>query len=309
MPETVTVKCPATSANLGSGFDVCGIALESPFDMLTAKKSSNFIVRASSEGKYSFPDVFNENTCGPVAKKMLQDHEIEDKVEIIIKKDIKPASGLGSSAATAAGCAFALNELFSLNISKENLVEYACLGEIVAAGSPHLDNVTPALFGGFTVTHSANPVKVTRFAPPSELDVFILRPNKEKASTLHARNALPKQVSRKDAQYNSSHIATLVCGFANSNYDLIVRGMDDKIAEPARAKAGFLEGLEELKASAKEYGYGASASGAGPALIALGISGSEKREFEEEAKSIFSRKGLQVETWWTKVSEKGVTRI
>ncbi len=314
MQNAVLVKCPATSANLGSGFDICGIALAEPFDFLNARiaksPSSANSVKNSPKGKYLVPENFEENTCGPVAQKMLEDFGIKESVEITIEKNIKPASGLGSSAATAAGTAFALNELFSLKLSKEKLVEYASLGETVSAGNPHFDNVTPAIFGGFTATHRASPLSLSRFSPPKNLELLAVRPFKEKGSTKIARSVLPETIPRADANRNLSHLAQLVCGFAQGDCQKIISGLDDCIAEPARAKAGILFGLPEFKAIAKNFGFGACASGAGPSLIAFcEKENPNKRVFEREAKEIFARQGLQCEAWWTKISETGVQLV
>ncbi len=310
MPDSIKVKCPATSANLGAGFDVCGIALQAPFDVMHARvveSRASCSVKSSPQGKYNVPEKWEQNTCCPPVQKMLEEHGTRRGVEFVIEKNVKPASGLGSSAATAAGAAFAVNELFSLGLSKEELVKYASLGEIVSAGSPHLDNVAPAIFGGFTVTLGANPVKVSRFSPPSELECLLLLPSKEKASTKAAREVLPKSVSREDLNYNLSKLATLVSGFAKKDCKQIAQGLGDKITEPAREQAGFLVGLREVKEVAEKHGFGACASGAGPTLLCLGAADAAGKKFlEQEAKEVFPRLGLGVQSWWTKPSEQGV---
>jgi homoserine kinase len=311
LPKAVSVKCHATSANLGSGFDRCGIALEKPFDVLHARISPSGIssVKNAPESRHIVPEVFDKNTCGPVVRKMLADHGIKRGVEIIIEKNIPPASGLGSSAATAAGAARAVNELFSLGLSEQKLVSYAALGETISAGTPHLDNVASAIRGGFNVASGGRSAKVSRFAPPAGLDCLIVLPEIAKGSTKAARRAIPAQPPREDVKYNASRRSLLIKGFRNAHIPSIIAGVDDKIVEPAREGAGFLVGLGKLKEVAEKHGFGACASGAGPALLVMGSGNKRQKELlQREAEKIFAKKGVPVQSWWTKISEKG-TRV
>ncbi|HID19169.1 TPA: homoserine kinase, partial [Candidatus Bathyarchaeota archaeon] len=113
--ETLKIRCPATTANLGAGFDVFGLALREPFDLLEVTVEGNG-VEIVVEG-YPVPTEPERNTGGYVALKMMEDFGVEKGVRIKIVKRIKPGSGLGSSAATASGVAYALNRLFNLNLN------------------------------------------------------------------------------------------------------------------------------------------------------------------------------------------------
>ncbi len=263
---SIRLKCPATAANLGAGFDVFGLALKEPYDMIEVEKSSSG-VEIHVEG-YDVPKNPEGNTGGYVALRMIRDFAIYSGVKIRIIKRIKPGSGLGSSAATAAGTAYALNEIFQLNLSLDTLVEYASLGEIVSAGAAHADNVAPALYGGFTMIASRKPLKVLNFKPP-EVGIVVALPHIEKGSTRIAREVIPKYVPLEHVVKNIAYASTFVAGMISGNIDLIKMGMNDCIVEPARAEAGILRGFTLFKEAGVKIGAGVAASGAGPAVIGL----------------------------------------
>ncbi|MBI4399378.1 homoserine kinase [Candidatus Micrarchaeota archaeon] len=296
--EEVKVKAPATSANLGSGFDICGLALKEPYDIVTVRKSPQMQIQ--NTGKYNANNSLESSMIMEVVKKMKEDFGIKDNLSISIDKNIKPKAGMGSSAAESSGTALAINELYSLNLSKEKLVHYASFGEHLASGARHLDNLSPCIFGGFTITYSNEPIKVKKLAPPKELDCLLIIPDTEKQSTKFARSLLPEMVSRKDALYNSFCLAKLITGFMDGNADLILDSMDDKIVEPPRAKAGIFLNLPELRQIGKELGYGIAGSGAGPAILAIGMKNNKNKvQFTEKINSLFKKIHKDVELIWT----------
>ena len=297
----VKIWCPATCANLGSGFDICGLALERPFDIIS--------VEQSQKDGISFSDGFSEtalskNACFPVLEKMREDHKIGQKVSITIQKAIPPRSGLGSSAAQAAGTAVGLNELFGLGLSAEQLVEYAALGEAVAGGVSHKDNVAPAITGGVCALVSESPVRLLRFEPPAGLEIGILRTNVQKESTKFARSVLPESVTMAQHEYNSAKLSMLFCSLFASDAKMFADSLDDCIVEPAREKAGLLPRLAQLKLLCRPHGFGATASGSGPAMIVAGPEGYARvKELEGQIYSLYD--GLGPALSWTKVSTKG----
>ena len=311
---SVTLKCPATSANLGSGYDICGIALKAPSEILELSISQECEhplpcgITIQNGGRFEVPSEDNGNSvfC-PVVKKMREDFGFSEKLKIRIEKNIKPASGLGSSAASSAGIAVAINELFHLKLSDEELISYASLGEAVAAGVPHLDNIAPAICGGFTAVYKENPVSLLKLKPPANLECLVILPHHEKKSTAHAREILPKTISREDALYNSKKLSALLAGFMNKDSQCIINALDDRIVESARENAGILLRISLLKKIGMKLGYGAAASGAGPALIALGEKNNpKKKEFEEKARALYSIQDEKERAFWTEISEKGI---
>src|SRR6056297_1152593 len=141
----VTVRAPATSANLGSGFDVFGLALDRPADVVHVEKADETRISVEGTGSKYVPEDPRENTVGAVAD------ALDAPAAITIDKGVRPSSGLGSSAASAAGAAVALDALYGLDTDPERLVRIAAEGEAVVSGAAHADNVAPAILGGFTI--------------------------------------------------------------------------------------------------------------------------------------------------------------
>ena len=135
----VTVRAPATSANLGSGFDVFGVALDRPADLVTVTKADRTTIDVTGAGSKFIPEDPDSNTVGAVAE------ALDAPAHIEINKGVRPASGLGSSAASAAAAAVALNALYDRGYSRKELVPVAAEGEAVVSGDAHDDNVAPSI--------------------------------------------------------------------------------------------------------------------------------------------------------------------
>ena len=284
------VKAPATSANLGAGFDVFGLALKEPYDLVEVTRIPEKNVRIKLVEGYEVPLEPEENTGGYVALRMIEDFDLPEGVELRIWKRIKPKSGLGSSAATAAAAAYALNKLFDLGLSREKLVEYAALGELISAGSPHPDNVASAIYGGFTIILSRNPLKIYAVDPPADLGVVIVLPVVEKASTKKAREILPKMIELERYVYNVGMAASLVAGMSLGNIEMIKEGMNDLIVEPIRAKAGIIPEYEEVKELGRRLNAGIAVSGAGPAIIGV-IEKERRKVLAKELEKLYTSRG------------------
>ena len=284
------IKAPATSANLGAGFDVFGLALKEPYDIVDVTRIPEKNVKIKLVEGYEIPLEPEENTGGYVALRMIEDFDLPKGVELRIWKRIKPKSGLGSSAATAAAAAYALNKLFDLSLSREKLVEYAALGELISAGSPHPDNVASAIYGGFTMILSRNPLKIYAVDPPADLGVVIVLPVVEKASTKKAREILPKMIELERYVYNVGMAATLAAGMSLGNIEMIKEGMNDLIVEPIRAKAGIIPEYEEVKELGRHLNAGIAVSGAGPAIIGV-IEKERRKVLAKELEKLYTSRG------------------
>jgi len=301
----VKIWCPATSANLGAGFDVAGLALETPFDVMEVEQANKDEVLPGSG--FEVPPM-EKNVCLPVLDAMRKDLGITQNVSVKIDKNVPPASGLGSSGASSAGMAVALNELFDAGLSIEKLVEYAALGEKVASGNVHKDNVAPAITGGVCTIVNDDPLRLLRFEPPKGLKIGILRTSVTKPSTKFARSVLPETVPRSDNCRTHSKLTMLLCSLFEGDAQLFADSLDDCIVEPAREKAGLLPKLSQLKQVCKAHGFGATASGAGPALMIAGLEGYARiKGLEAEIYSLYD--GLEPALTWTKVSPKGCHKI
>jgi homoserine kinase len=278
MKTWVEAVAPATSANLGAGFDVFGVALDVLFDSVYIELTEKNRIEITVEGKgaNTIPTEPKRNTAGIVALELLETSEKKCGLKIKVKKGIRPGSGLGSSAASAAATAVALNELLKLHLSKKELISYAALGEKASAGVPHADNVSAAILGDFTVIVSREPLDVVRLPLPRNIEFAIAFPYSSCDTSL-ARSVLPKKVDLADMIHNVGRAASFVAGIMLDDADLMGKGMVDLVIEPARAS--LIPGLYDVKEKATEAGAsGVAISGAGPSILALVDSKKTKTE-------------------------------
>ena len=269
--KQVTVKAPATSANLGPGFDVFGLALEQPNDKVTLTSIAQGVkIEITGLGARTISNIPEKNTAGIVATKMLAEFSIKTGLLIQVQKGIFPGKGLGSSAASAAAVAYGLNRMFDLGLSNKELIGFAAKGEVASAGSEHADNVSAAICGNFVIIRSYNPLEIVNLECPKDMEVsvalpkMITPPNK----TEKARSVIPKLIPIEKHVYNVGKAAAMASGFATGDVNLIGESMLDVIVEPARAP--LIPGYSKVKENALKAGaLGVTISGAGPAMIAI----------------------------------------
>lgn len=268
----VTLKAPATSANIGPGFDIFGLALEYPTDKVNLTQTRNQGIRIQVSGVYAETiSVFPErNTAGLVAKQMIREFSLETGLTIQIEKGIWPSKGLGSSAASAAAVAFGINYMFDLKLTREKLIQFAAIGEIASAGSEHADNVSATICGDFVILRSYRPLEIVNFKAPEDMEVAVAFPHvvTPPHKTAKARSIIPRMISIENLVSNVGNAAAVVGGFAKGDVDLIGRSMVDVVVEPARAS--MIPGYQKVKENALEAGAcGVTISGAGPAMLAV----------------------------------------
>jgi homoserine kinase len=268
----ITVRAPATSANLGPGFDVFGLAIEKPSDKVTITRtaSSGIKIRISGLSAETISPIPERNTAGVVANLMIKEFSLKNGFAIRIEKGIWPGRGLGSSAAPAAAVAYGLNKMFDLNLTNEQLVRFASKGEIASAGSEHADNASAAVCGNFVIIRSYNPVEIVELKAPIDMEVCVAFPHMDipTGKTAKARVVVPKMVPLENLVYNVGKAAAMASGFAIGDVDLIGKSMRDAIVEPARAF--LIPGYMQVKENALRAGAcGVTISGAGPAVIAV----------------------------------------
>jgi homoserine kinase len=251
----LTVRAPATSANLGSGFDVFGVALERPADVVRVAKADRTTIEVTGTGSQYIPEDPEKNTVGAVAE------ALDAPAHIEIDKGVRPASGLGSSAASAAAAAVALNELYSRGRTREELVPIAAEGEAVVSGAAHADNVAPAILGGFTVAAGEGVSQVDTAIPLVACLPEIV------VSTRDARRVVPGEATMEELVETVGAAATLTVGMCRGDSELVGEGMDDSVVTPARAD--LIDGYDDVRTAAFEAGAtGVTVSGAGPGVLA-----------------------------------------
>ena len=266
MVKSVTVRAPCSTANLGPGFDVFGLALDAFYDEVTVTKKGKGITIVSSD---DIPLDPKKNTAGLVAKEMKKKKKLTGGVEIKIRKNVPPGFGMGSSAASAAGCAIAINKLYNLKLNQNQLVSYAGIGEKASAGSIHYDNVAASVLGGFVIVDSS-PLSVIRIEAPKDLILCVGIPKIKvpKKKTKVSRSVIPKTVKLSDSITNLANAANIVAGFLNKDSSLIGKSVEDVIVVPARKH--MIPGFNNVKNNALRAGaFGVTISGAGPSVIAF----------------------------------------
>lgn len=282
------LKVPATSANLGAGFDVFGIALESPFDIIEVEKSIRTEIIITGRDSEFVPSDPKKNTACVAAS------ILGKTVKIKIQRNIPLSSGLGSSASPAAGAAFAINELYELKLSKEELVSIAAGGEKAVSGAPHKDNVAPAIYGGFVIVHGDRIIPIT----PENIGIVAVHPNIV-VSTRSARAMLPKKLSLENATFNTGSASSMVVGMMKSDVKLIGESMENKVIEETRSK--LIRGYSQVKRSAMEAGAaGVTISGSGPTMIAV-CKMKEREKIAEAMTQAFSDNNIRSEAFITTI--------
>ncbi len=303
---TVTVASPGTVANLVCGFDVLGLCLDEPADEMSVTMIAEKEVRITSADGYQLPSDPMQNTAGAPLIEMLHELQADFGFDVLIKKNIKPGSGIGSSAASAAGAVVAANHLLGNRFTKEQMVRFAMSGEKVASGVKHADNVAPCIYGGITLIRSIFPLDIIPIAAPP-LWVTVVHPQIE-VRTSDARQILKKQVLLKDAIKQWGNIAGLVAGFINNDYDLIGRSLEDVIIEPVRSI--LIPGFHEVKSKSKNAGaLGGGISGSGPSIFMLSTNEQTANAVKKQMHEVYNTIGLEHHVYVTKINEQGVKII
>ena len=304
--KEITLHAPATVANLVCGFDVLGLCLAEPYDIMKVRLLDKRQVIIRTTDDYPLPADPAMNTAGAPLLEMLAVLNQDLGFEVVITKQIKPGSGIGSSAASAAGAVVAANELLGNIFSKEELVRFAMFGEKVASGVKHADNIAPCIYGGVTLIRSIFPLDIIPISSPA-LFVTVLHPQIE-VRTSDAREILRKEVLLKDAIRQWGNIGGLVAGLMKGDYDLIGRSLEDVIIEPVRSI--LIPGFDLIKSECKAAGaIGGGISGSGPSIFMLSKDEPTAKKVAGVMKTVYDRIGVKYHIYVTTVNNQGVKCI
>ncbi len=263
----IKVFAPATVSNLTCGFDILGFPLENIGDELSIKVIRGKRIRIKSIKGFELPFEPAKNVAGVVARKMIDELRLDFSFEFVIKKGIKPGSGIGSSAASAAGVAYGINELLGKPLKLKELVKFAMEGERLASGTPHADNVAPALLGNLILIRSYNPLDIIQLPSPADLFCTLIHPHIQ-VKTKESREILEKRIPLDKAVQQWGNVAGLIAGIVQSDYSLISRSMEDVIIEPIRSV--LIPRFDEVKKESLDAGaLGCGISGSGPSVFAF----------------------------------------
>jgi homoserine kinase len=301
--KEIKVFAPATIANLVCGFDILGMAIKSPYDEMTLSLRDEPGISIKHIDEFNLPEAAEKNVAGVSLQALLEEYKKPVGFNMIIHKNIKPGSGLGSSAASAAGAVVAANYLLGNIFSKQDLVRFAMNGEKLAGGVKHADNVSPCIYGGVTLIRSIFPLDIIPLNSP-DLFVTIVHPQIE-VRTSDSRQILRKEVLLKDAIKQWGNIGGLIMGFMKNDCGLISRSLEDVIVEPVRSI--LIPDFDEVKLKSKNAGaLGGGISGSGPSIFMLSKEEETAHQVEEIMKEIYEKIGVDYKTYITGINSEGV---
>lgn len=304
MMSAVRIFSPATVANVSCGFDAMAFALETLGDEMVFRKNNSGKVSISKIEGATLPYDPSLNAAGAVAQTMLADTKQDVGVDIEIYKKYMPGSGLGSSAASSAGAAFAVNRLLGNPFSQTELVAYAMIGEEVACDSQIADNVAAAIFGGFILIRSYRPLDIVSIPTPIELFATVVHPQIE-VKTSAARAVLPKEIPLKTGIAQWANVGGLISGLHSSDYNLIGRSLEDLVAEPVRKQ--FIPHFDALKKATMQSGaLGVGISGSGPSVFALSQGAAQANKAADAMRKIYQNTEIDFHIYVSRIASAGV---
>ena len=307
--QEVRVFAPATVANVAVGFDILGFAIERPGDEIVARRTTAFtgvrIHSITGTGDKVLPTEVEKNTAGVAAQRLLEHLGMQDTgIELEIHKRMPFGSGLGSSAASAAGAAVAVNALLGSPLSREALLYFTVQGEEVADGSFHADNVAPCLVGGITLIRSNETLDVHHLPVPEGLHVAVVHPEIE-ILTRDARAVLSDRVPLATAIKQMGSLASFITALYTNDISLLGRSLRDHMVEPQRKT--LIKGFDDVQRVALERGaLGCSISGAGPSVFALCDSGYLAQSVGQAMQAAFRDHRVDSQLYVSPINQRGV---
>jgi len=301
--QEIKIFSPATVGNVNCGFDTLGFALQDIGDEMILRKVPQKGIKITKITGANLPLETKKNVAGVAGLALLEHLNLENGFEIEIKKNLRIGGGLGSSAASAAGVVFGINQFLKEPLSLKELTIYGMKGEAVASGNEHADNLAPSLFGGFTLITSYNPFHVVQLPLPSDLYVTIIQPHIE-VKTKDAREILPEKVFLKDAIEQSGNLAGFISALYTEDYKLLSESLKDVLVEPYRKS--LIPLFEKAKVQAiKNNSLGFGISGSGPSMFALCKGEETANTIHEALKKVYQNSEFNINSYVSKISDVG----
>jgi len=285
----IKIRVPATTANLGPGFDCLGLALKLYLNLEIEEIEEGLVIEYWGEGAEKFLAKKKEDTLiwksiNLVLKKANKDiHKKGVKIKVL--NEIPVTRGLGSSASAIIGGIVGAARLYNINLTNREMLELALSLE------GHMDNIVPALVGGLTLAYKTvqEEIKWAKIKTPLDLRVVAAIPDFT-LSTGKMRGALPQKIALPEAVFNLSRSALLVNALQNSDWDVLAEAMEDRLHQPYRAP--FIPGIEDMFLKIKKTGLaGVALSGSGPSVVSLTKKGNEE-VISKIMKDVFLKAGV-----------------
>ncbi|WP_299209242.1 homoserine kinase [uncultured Dokdonia sp.] len=307
MKNEVKIYCPATVANVSCGFDTLGFALEGIGDEMVVRKVTKPGVTITAITGEDLPMEAHKNVAGVAGHAMLEGIQADFGIEIEIHKKIRSGSGIGSSAASAAGVVYGINQLLETPRSNLELTTYAMKGEALASGNEHADNVAPCIYGGITLITGYNPLRIIPLPPMETVYVGILHPH-IKIATKDARAILPKEVPLKDAIIQAQRLAGFVASLYEWDKQLFVESIQDVLVEPYRKQ--LIPHFDAIKVLSEQHGCIAfGISGSGPSMFAFAFAKAHIETYLTASKAYYKQQNLAVDTYASRIRGMGCMQI
>ena len=301
------IFAPATVANVSCGFDILGFALDTVGDEMIIRKTAKKGITITKIEGANLPLEASKNVVGAAGYALLNALDITSGFEVEIYKKIKPGSGIGSSAASGAGMVFAMNKLLGNPFNTKELVQFAIEGERLACGAPIADNVSAALYGGFTLVRSYNPLDIVNLPTPNMLYATVIHPQIE-VKTETARQILNDNIPLTDAVKQWGNVGGLISGLYTADYNLISRSLHDYIVEPLRAT--LIPHFDAVKKEALNAGaLGCGIAGSGPSIFALSKGGNTAQAVAEAMQKVYQKTDIDFNIYLSKINTQGVKII
>ncbi len=302
--HSVKAFAPASCANVAVGFDILGFALEAVGDHVTlTRRDDNKVVIESAgfvNSDEQLPLAVEKNTASVVVQKLCQAMQLDLGFSIRIEKGIPLSSGMGGSAASAVAALTAFNAFLNPALSLDELAQYALLGEEVASGQKHADNVVPCIFGGLTLIQCTDPIAVIQLPIPDVYCVLV-HPHLH-VSTNQARSILKEQLPLKDYVRQSANLAAFISSLYKNDRTLWPKILDDLLIEPQRVQ--FVPGFYQIKAAALQAGaLGVSFSGSGPSIFAFAENKHQAVMISNAMQEPLHEQGIKTDTWISPISK------
>ena len=319
MTSRVRVFAPASVSNLGPGFDVLGLAVYRPGDLVEAECGTGpgleIVEVTGDEGQ--LPRDATRNVAGVAGASVLRElvsrgftgSSDSPGVRLRVHKQMPLASGLGSSAASSVAGAMAVNELFGAPLARHELLPHALAGERAAAGSGHADNAAPCLLGGIILVRGYEPLEVLQLPVPPALRVVVVHPH-ARVETSRARALLRGYgFPIEQAVANLGNLGAFVAALYRGDLELLGRTIEDRLVEPLRIS--LIPGYPEVKRAAVAAGaLGCSISGSGPSIFALaGDDGTAGQVAAAMQQAFRDAAGLDSEAYAGPVNLAGAGRV
>tara|TARA_Y100000588_G_scaffold237773_2_gene251507 strand:- start:2521 stop:3462 length:942 start_codon:yes stop_codon:yes gene_type:complete len=305
--ERVRVFAPASASNLGPGFDVLGLALQQPGDIVEAELAETIGVElVAVHGSNNLTTNPTQNVVCIAAASVLREANVSNSVgvRLWLHKKMPLASGLGSSAASSVAGALATHHLLDSKLNREQLIQCALEGEAAVSGTPHADNVAPSLLGGIVLIRSCNPLDVISLPVPSWLRIVVVHPHTT-VKTSEARNLLKNQnFPIGKVVQNLGNLGAFVDALHTKNRELFGRAISDALVEPIRAH--LVPAFAKVQQAALDAGgLGCSISGSGPSVFAFSDSDDGAMAVADSIQSVFSEEGFASDQYVGSVNTRG----